>query len=109
MSTQHAERPVPLDTVANRLMLSRAHAGHMSIRQAADVTGLGRGSWQNWERGVSTPRVDHLKVIANALGVDLMWLAFGGPLAAPQDGGPGSVGAITPGYADSPFLVSLAA
>lgn len=75
---------IPADTFAHRLMLARAHADHISIREAADLCGLGRGAWTNWERGAKT--VDLLEIaqiISEKLGVDREWLLYGGPLAKP--------------------------
>jgi hypothetical protein len=76
---------IPADTFANRLLLARAMAGHVSIREAALMTGLNRGSWEGWERG-RRPRdiLDAAQRIAEALDVDEQWLLFGGPLAGPR-------------------------
>jgi hypothetical protein len=72
---------IPADTYAHRLMLARAHAGHLSIREAADKCGLNYASWANWERGTrSRSQVDDAEVIAEVLAVDLHWLLYGGPL-----------------------------
>lgn len=75
----------PADTFANRLLLTRALAGHLSIREAAQVTGLNREAWRDWERG-RKPRdiLDACRRIADALDVDHDWLLFGGPLAGPR-------------------------
>ena len=91
MSTQHAETRIPVDTVANRLLLARAMAGHLSIREAALKCNLGRGAWQNWERGVSAPPLAAIERIADTLGVDRVWLTWGGPLREQRgpEGGPG--------------------
>jgi transcriptional regulator with XRE-family HTH domain len=75
-------RAVPTDSFGNRLMLARAYAGHLSIREAADLCDIGRGAWTNWERGARP--VDMLEIteaISEKLGVDREWLLFGGPLA----------------------------
>lgn len=76
---------IPADTFAVRLMLARALAGHLSIREACELTGLNRGSWQGWERGLR-PRdiLDVAQCIAASLDVDEHWLLFGGPLAGPR-------------------------
>jgi hypothetical protein len=76
---------VPADTFSNRLILARAMAGHISIREACELTGLNRGSWQGWERGLR-PRdiLDAAQRIAASLDVDEHWLLFGGPLAGPR-------------------------
>lgn len=88
MSTKQA---VPTDTIGNRLILARAMAGHLSIREAAMRCGLGRGAWQNWERG-GQPPVGAVVAIAKHLDVDFDWLARGGALAAPPIS-PGAAGA----------------
>lgn len=90
MTADHVEiRGVPRDSIANRLMLARAEAGHISIREAALMCGLGRGAWQNWERGRSEPGVSTILLIAERLDVDGQWLALGGQLAAPTRPTPG--------------------
>lgn len=73
---------IPADTFSNRLLLARALAGHLSIREACERTGLNRGNWQGWERG-QRPRdqVEVSQTIADALDVDFNWLLLGGPLA----------------------------
>jgi hypothetical protein len=73
---------IPADTFSNRLLLARALAGHVSIREAALMTGLNRGAWEGWERG-RRPRdiLDTAQRIAELLDVDEHWLLFGGPLA----------------------------
>lgn len=73
---------IPADTFANRLMLARAQAGHLSIREAAERCGLGRGAWQNWEKGARPDGYDELvSLVAERLGVDREWLRNGGSLA----------------------------
>ncbi|HET8640563.1 MAG TPA: helix-turn-helix transcriptional regulator [Pseudonocardiaceae bacterium] len=75
---------IPVDSFANRLMLARSHAGHLSIREAADLCDLGRGAWTNWERGAKP--VDIIPIatrIAERLKIDREWLLFGGPLTEP--------------------------
>lgn len=76
---------IPADTFSNRLILTRALAGHLSIREACERTGLNRGNWQGWERGLR-PRdqVETCRLIAEAMDVDFNWLLFGGPLAGAQ-------------------------
>lgn len=99
---QHTELhkgAIPADTFGNRLVLSRTHAGHLSIREAADMCGLNRGSWQGWERGLR-PRdiIDVVDRIADKLGIDRDWLLFGGALT-PSRGKPTKrTGGDTHGY-----------
>jgi hypothetical protein len=71
---------IPADTFAARLILTRHHNGHLSIREAADVCGLGRGAWTNWERGARPSDVQIYTIIADKLKMDLEWLMFGGDL-----------------------------
>src|SRR5688500_6015770 len=75
----------PADTFSNRLLLARALAGHLSIREAAEVTGLNREAWRDWERG-RRPRdiLDVCRRIADSMEIDHDWLLFGGPLAGPR-------------------------
>lgn len=73
---------IPVDSFGNRLMLARAHAGHISIREAADLCDIGRGAWTNWEKGARPVDIlDVAAVVADKLGVDRNWLLFGGGLA----------------------------
>jgi transcriptional regulator with XRE-family HTH domain len=76
---------VPADTFGHRLMLVRAHCGHIPVREAADRCGLNYGSWSNWERG-KMPRdlLEVVEAIAQGLGIDEEWLLRGGPLARPE-------------------------
>ena len=82
MTIEALDRPrTPADTFANRLILSRATAGHLSIREAAERCGLGRGAWQNWEKGARPDDYDALvSLIADRLGIDRTWLRNGGGL-----------------------------
>lgn len=76
---------IPADTLGNRLMLARAYAGHLSIREAADRCGLGRGAWTNWERGARPADVREVVTrVADVLGVDRDWLMWGGALVRPD-------------------------
>ena len=82
---QTSGRSIPTDTFAHRLMLARSHAGHLSIREAADLCGLGRGAWTNWERGArAVDIIEVSEVISEKLGIDRDWLLFGGQLADPR-------------------------
>lgn len=81
------DRPrIPADTFAHRLMLARAHAGHLSIREAADRCGLGRGAWTYWEKGGMPLDLDYvIEKISETLDVDPVWLALGGMLGEPEE------------------------
>lgn len=74
---------IPADTFGVRLMLVRAHAGHITVKEAADRSGLNYGSWSNWERG-KMPRdvVDVVDAVAEAFDIDRDWLLRGGPLTS---------------------------
>lgn len=77
---------IPADSFANRLMLTRAHAGHLSIREAADLCDLGRGAWTNWEKGtLPGDIIDVATTVASRLGVDRDWLLFGGQLSQAEN------------------------
>jgi hypothetical protein len=72
---------IPVDSFANRLMLARAHAGHLSIREAAELCDLGRGAWTNWEKGtLPGDIIEVATIVAEKLQVDREWLLFGGQL-----------------------------
>src|SRR5882672_626170 len=74
---------IPEDSYAHRLMLARAHAGHLSIREAAEKCGLNYASWANWERGArSRTVVEDVDAIAEGLAVDRDWLLHGGALTS---------------------------
>lgn len=93
MSTEQSQATergsIPVDSFGNRLMLARAHAGHISIREAADLCNLGRGAWTNWEKGARPADIIEISaIVADKLGVDRDWLLFGGRLgeAEPRTG-----------------------
>lgn len=71
----------PSDTFAVRLLLVR-HLQGLSIKQAAEETGLNDATWATWEGG-RKPRdvLDICRRIAEQWDIDLDWLVFGGPLA----------------------------
>lgn len=74
---------IPADSFAARLMLARMHAGHLSIRDAAEKCALGRGAWTNWEKGALPGDIIGVAtLIAEKLGIDRDWLLFGGSLSA---------------------------
>lgn len=76
---------IPEDTYARRLMLARDHAGHLSIREAAERCGLNYHTWADWERGsASRTLIDDAETIAEGLDVDRDWLLHGGPLTRPE-------------------------
>lgn len=73
---------IPADSFAARLMLARMHAGHLSIRDAAERCSLGRGAWTNWEKGALPGDIIGVAtVIADKLDIDRDWLLFGGALS----------------------------
>lgn len=81
-AAQTAPGGIPADTFANRLILARAHAGHLSIDAAAKLCGLGRGAWTNWEKGARPmDMLGTVEIISEKLGVDADWLLNGGGLA----------------------------
>jgi transcriptional regulator with XRE-family HTH domain len=68
-----------------RLAIARMHAGHLTIREAAEKCGLNHASWSNWEQG-SRPRdlLGVVHAISEGLDVDHDWLLWGGRLAGPR-------------------------
>jgi transcriptional regulator with XRE-family HTH domain len=102
------EGRVPTDSFSNRLVLARRLAG-VTIEQAAEVAGLSKSSWANWENGRRPQdRLEVCRAIADTLDVDYHWLVFGGALLPargrptkrrtvdttwnrPRPGGPGQV------------------
>lgn len=74
---------IPTDTFAHRLVLVRAFRG-LTVKEAAAKTGLGYGSWSNWERG-ARPRdiLEAVEAISDGLGIDPVWLLNGGALTRP--------------------------
>lgn len=79
---QGPELEIPTDTFAHRLILVRAFR-NLTVKEAAEKTGLGYGSWSNWERG-SMPRdlLDVVEKISDALRIDPAWLVNGGGLTS---------------------------
>lgn len=73
---------VPLDTFGARLAVLRQHLGGWNVKRAADACGLDDQKWRNWEAGKSKPRdlEGVARQIADATGVDYVWLMAGGPL-----------------------------
>src|SRR5262245_11706143 len=73
---------IPADSFGHRLMLSRSHAGNLTIEDAAKRCGFSRQAWTNWERG-ARPRdlLDVVDQVAEHLQIDHDWLLYGGPLA----------------------------
>jgi len=98
-TTAAASGDIPADTFANRLMLSRAHAGHLSIREAADLCSLGRGAWTNWEQGARPQDlVEVCQVISEKLHINFNWLLLGGPLRSSSGRPTRRVGSVTGQY-----------
>ncbi len=77
-------RTIPVDTFGNRLILVRAHLGHLTVKEAAEKCTLNYGSWSNWERGkLPRDKIEVADAISEALGIDRDWLLHGGPLEPP--------------------------
>lgn len=110
--TEQPARPgrIPADTLSNRIVLARRMAG-LTIEEAAEVTGLSKSSWANWENGMRPQReTDVIQVIAAALDIDRNWLMFGGPLTPARGKPTGRAGRqaerpgapAAPNYLDDP-------
>jgi hypothetical protein len=85
-ATADDRKGIPADTFANRLMLARAYAGHLSIREAAERCKghgirMGHGAWAAWEKGAMPfDKLAVVEIVSEQLGVDADWLLNGGPL-----------------------------
>lgn len=101
---------IPGDTLANRLLLARTHAGYLTVKEAAERCGVNYGSWSNWERGAK-PRdlLDTVQKISEGLGINHQWLLFGGPLVAGRGRPTKRLGAVTGPYPKAPIGSSRAA
>lgn len=109
MSTQAigpAAGEIPLDTWATRLVIARTQRG-LTKEEAADKAGVNRSSWSNWENGtVPRGQLEVTRRIANALGYDLNWLLWGGPLASEHGGpeGPDGLPRLDSNQRDSDYM-----
>jgi transcriptional regulator with XRE-family HTH domain len=65
-----------VDPWGYRLKTSRKAKG-LTIRQAAQLVGVKAGEWGSWERSAREPSFDKGCDIAEALGVNPLWLALG--------------------------------
>ena len=73
---------IPADTFSARLVLVRHFAGRLSIEKAAAQAGLDSEGWRRWEDGAKPrDKTDVALAIANAFGIDMHWLLWGGPLS----------------------------
>ena len=97
MSTHITETAwVPTDTFANRLVLVRRELD-ITVREAADRTGLHYATWSTWENGRKpADMVAVVDAIAGGLGVDRAWLMWG-KANAPTGGGGGRVSMLEEG------------
>ncbi len=95
---------IPGDTLANRLLLARTHAGYLTVKEAAERCGVNYGSWSNWERGAQ-PRdlLDTVQKISEGLRINHQWLLFGGPLVAGRGRPTKRIGAVTGPYPMTPI------
>lgn len=84
-TTSQDEDPIPSDTFAARLVLSRHFAGRLSIEQAATRAGINPEAWRRWEDGAQPrDKVESAQAIAAALRINFNWLLLGGPLTGPR-------------------------
>lgn len=84
---------IPADTFGLRMMVSRHHAGRLSIEQAAARCGINPGNWAHWENGRRPlDKVEIARSIADGLGVNFNWLLLGGPLVPVSGRPPQAIG-----------------
>lgn len=80
MTMTAEEEWVPTDTFGARLALIRQAKG-WNVKEAAEFCGLTHQSWRNWEAGGGVQRMDRVaRKIAEATGVNYVWLLAGGPI-----------------------------
>jgi transcriptional regulator with XRE-family HTH domain len=71
---------VPVDTFGARLILIRQRF-HWNVSEAAAHCGIGRSSWDNWEKGKPCSDMENVaRQIADATGCSYTWLMAGGNL-----------------------------
>lgn len=73
---------MPREDVTVRLRELRTGRG-LTQAQAADRIGCTGAQWGNWERGVSSPSLDELVLIAHAFSISLDWLLLGAGAETP--------------------------
>lgn len=85
-------------SLGERISIARRRAG-IDGRTLAAQLDTTQGSISNWERDKASPSLDKIARLAEILGVDLLWLAFGQvpeyadrqrPRPAPGEEGDGS-------------------
>jgi transcriptional regulator with XRE-family HTH domain len=73
---------IPEDSFAARLLLARRHLG-ISVKEAAERCHVHYATWSTWERGATPQNYPTVVLrVAEGLGVNRDWLAWGGSLAA---------------------------
>lgn len=65
-----------MDDLAKRISLARGRAG-LSQSDVGRTLGVTRAAVSQWESGLTVPGIDRLPGLAEALGADPVWLAFG--------------------------------
>lgn len=65
-----------LDSIAGRIVLLRA-VRNWKPRDAYEACDIGKTTWNNYEKGVSRPSLDHAASICEVFGVTLDWLYTG--------------------------------
>ena len=63
-------------TIGDRIRVAREHRD-MDRSEVAIAVGVSTAKVGRWECGVTIPRVDEAELLARAVGVEPIWLAFG--------------------------------
>lgn len=63
-----------------RLAYSAEKGRQVTQAELAELAGVSTAAWSTWEAGRSQPPLDTLEKVAQVLGIDPGWLAFGLPL-----------------------------
>jgi len=72
-----------MSKIGDRIRSARRESGHTQITLAKAI-GVTHGNISMWEQGLTTPRVQNLGKLANALNVSIDWLEHGDKNTGPE-------------------------
>lgn len=72
-----------MSKIGDRIRSARRESGHTQITLAKAI-GVTHGNISMWEQGLTTPRVNNLGKLADALGVSIDWLENGDKATGPE-------------------------
>lgn len=73
-----------VDSISGRIVHLRA-VRNWTPRDAYDACGIGKTTWNNYEKGVSRPSLDHAAAICEVFGVTLDWIYTGNTAGLSQN------------------------